>query len=51
MLMWEWRRPALGLLAFPLVLYIVSIVVAIMAARQLKAHRGATTVEDRVHHR
>lgn len=32
------------LLAFPFVVYVASIVVAIMAARQLKAHGGSATV-------
>ncbi|MFI5914146.1 hypothetical protein [Dactylosporangium sp. NPDC051541] len=33
-----------GLLAFPFVLYIASIAVAIMAVRQLQAHRGSAMV-------
>lgn len=50
-LMWDWGLPARGLLVFPFVLYIVSIVVAIVTARQLEAQRGATMVEDCVHQR
>ena len=51
LLMWDWGLSAWGLLAFPFALYIASMVVAIMAARQLKAHRGPAMVEDRMRHR
>ncbi|MET8833914.1 hypothetical protein ABZV78_08365 [Micromonospora sp. NPDC004540] len=50
-LMVDWGLQAWSLLAFPLVLYVASIVVAIMAARELKAHRGSALVDDRIFQR
>ncbi|MFI7212730.1 hypothetical protein [Micromonospora maritima] len=46
-LMWHWGPPARGFLAVPFAVYLVSIAVAVMAARELTARRGAAVPEDR----